>query len=178
MKHIVLSVFLSLSFQPIRAQNENTPVERTKMEIFTHWAGSWTGEATMKHGGGPSQTSMVEEIIQSKLDGTIVTMEGIGKSTSQDSSKVVHHAFGVLSYDKREQKYKLKSYLADGRSTDAWFEVKNENHYQWGFDVPAGKIRYSITMSAGGNTWYEVGEFTSDNTTWYKFFEMNLSKKS
>ncbi len=88
---------------------------------------------------------------------------------------VVHHALAILSYDQPSGQYKFKSYLRDGRSTDAWFTVLGDNQYQWGFDIPRSKIRYNITIDSGKKTWKEVGEFLH-GPNWRKFFEMNLVK--
>ena len=74
--------------------------------------------------------------------------------------------------------YQFKTYLKDGRSTDAWFNIVGENKYAWGFDIPSGgKSRYNITLDPTRNTWNEIGEFSRDGATWMKFFEMNLVKE-
>jgi hypothetical protein len=88
----------------------------------------------------------------------------------------VHHAFGVLSFDQATNQYKFKTYLKDGRGTDAWFNVTGESTYQWGFDSPRGKMRYSIIIDPLKKTWVETGEFSAEGTNWMKFFEMNLRK--
>jgi len=123
---------------------------------------------------------MVDERIESKLDGMILVVEGVGKSVDPTTKQetVTHHAFGILSYDQGTGQYKFRTYLKDGRGADAWFNVVAENKYQWGFDIPnRGKTRYSITLDPIKKTWNEIGEFSQDGTTWLKFFEMNLVKK-
>jgi hypothetical protein len=151
---------------------------KQKMELFKNWVGQWEGEGTIQRGPQNSSKSTVTEKIEMKLDGGIVVIEGIGKATDVETKteKVVHHAFGVLSYDVLANKYRLESYLADGKSTEAWFNVIGENKYQWGFDTPQGKIRYTITIDPVANTWEEIGEFTRDEKTWYRTFEMKLKK--
>ena len=152
--------------------------DKEKMKIFANWVGRWQGEGSMQMGPGEPRKSKVDEHIESKLDGMVLLVEGIGKA--QDATKqeiVVHHALAVLSYDKNTEQYKFRSYLKDGRSTDAWIKPTGENTFQWGFDIPGrGKTRYSIVLDPVKKTWDETGEFSQDGTTWMKFFSMHLTK--
>jgi hypothetical protein len=106
-------------------------------------------------------------------------VEGLGKAIDPQTSenKVVHHALAILSFDQSKNAYQFNTYLKDGKYAQAWFNMENENTYQWGFDTPQGKIKYSITIRSG-NLWNEIGEFSRDGgVTWLKFFEMNLKKE-
>ena len=152
-------------------------VAKEKMKIFAHWAGHWQGEGSMQMGPGATKTSTVDEYIDFKLEGAVLMVEGIGKAMEGNENKVVHHALAILSFDQVSNQYKFNTYLKDGRGTQAWFKITEDNKYQWGFDTPNGKIKYSITIDASKNTWNEIGEFSNDSgTTWLKFFEMNLEK--
>jgi hypothetical protein len=165
----------SLLAQP----NENaTVVHREKMKVFDAWVGKWEGTSTLQMGPGTPNPASVVENIQSKLDGTILLIEGIGKvkDEASDVLKIVHHAMAVLSYDRHRQEYKLKSYLNNGNSTDAWFKILDDHRYQWGFDAGNIKMRYSITLDPTAGTWAEIGEFSRDGGPWTKVFEMNLRK--
>jgi hypothetical protein len=174
---IVLCAYLSTDILLAQAPS-NTGEHKKKLEIFANWVGQWKGQGTIQRGPGNSSSSEVTEDIEMKLDGSLIVMEGIGKRLDEQtkSEKIVHHAFGVLSYDTKTAQYKFKTYLAEGLTADAWFNVVGENKYQWGFDVPQGKIRYTITIDPVAKTWQEVGEYSSDEKTWYKTFEMNLKK--
>lgn len=152
-------------------------VAKEKMKPFAYWAGHWQGEGSIQMGPGPQKKSKVDEHLEFKLDGTVMLIEGIGKSVEGNENKVVHHALAVLSFDQATNQYKFNSYLIDGRSTQAWLIIVEEGKYQWGFDIPNGKIKYSITVSTSEKTWNEIGEISHDNgATWMKFFEMNLKK--
>jgi hypothetical protein len=159
----------------VSAQTPNNVVNKDKIGALSAWLGRWQGEGSMQMGPGEPKKSSVDERIESKLDGTIMVVEGIGKTSNPEM--VVHHAFGIISYDAATSQYKFKTYLKDGRSSDAWFSVVGDNKYQWGFDVPnGGKVRYSITLDPNQKTWNEIGEFSRDGNTYAKFFEMNLKK--
>jgi hypothetical protein len=175
-------IFLSLlagfySSKSIAQPPENMAKE--KMKLFAFWEGTWRGEGSTQMGPGPAKTSSVEETLQYKLDGTIMLIEGIGKARDGQTgtAHVVHHAVAILSFDQASGQYKFQTYLKDGRSTPAVLKVLDENKYEWGFDTPNGKIKYSITIDPSNKTWNEIGHFSNDNgTTWMKFFEMNLKK--
>jgi hypothetical protein len=179
MKTILISILLIAycagAVMGQTAAKATLPNDKSKMQIFSNWIGKWSGEGSMQQGPGAPKKSNVEETIEWKLDGMIVAVEGIGR-TADD--KIVHHAFGVLSYDQLTQTYKFKTYLKDGKTADAWFEPKGNDMFQWGFDVPSGKIRYTITIDPEAKKWAEVGEFTQDGNVWQKFFEMNLLKQN
>jgi hypothetical protein len=175
------TTFISLMFAALISTNisaqPSEAVAKEKMKSFVHWAGRWQGEGSIQMGPGPLKKSNVDEHLEFKLDGTVMLIEGIGKSVEGNDNKIVHHALAVLSFDQGTNQYKLNSYLKDGRSTQAWLNIIEEGKYQWGFDTPNGKIKYSITLDASKKSWNEIGEFSNDNgTTWMKFFEMNLKK--
>jgi hypothetical protein len=177
MKPILIFIMAILAFHVQVYCQVNTPVDKSKMEIFKDWAGRWKGEGTIQQGPGVLRKSTVEEFMEFKLDGTILCIEGIGKARmASGETKVVHHAYGILSFDQSSNSYKLKSYLVDGKSTDAWFIVKSENTFQWGFEFPTGKVRYNIVLDPTKKTWKETGEYSSDGQKWSNFFEMNLEK--
>ncbi|HEY4653065.1 MAG TPA: hypothetical protein VIH22_01055, partial [Cyclobacteriaceae bacterium] len=95
-------------------------------------------------------------------------------------NEIVFNAYAVINFNPGSQSYAFRSFLKDGRSTDAYFKILEQNKFEWGFDIAgnAGKVRYTITLNDPENTWNEVGEFSRDNTSWSKFMEMRLVKKN
>lgn len=174
MKHvlIVLHMVLGMSIGYSQTLSE-------KMKPFEGWIGEWRGEGSMRTGPGPAQTSSVHETIQAKLEGSVLLIEGIGKAVDESTKQemVVHHALAVLSFDLVSQQYKIQSYLKDGRSTLGWFTITSDTTFQWGFDGPWGKMRYTITLDPVKKTWNEIGEYSRDGETWMKNFEMLLTKQ-
>ncbi len=179
MKNLIIAfIFIVTHIGSVDGQTPATPVKSasvSQMEIFKPWQGHWQGEGTMNR-YGQQQKFQINEHIEMKLDGTILTIEGIGKDTQAGEEKIVHHAFGVLNFDETQNHYGFKTYLADGKSTIAWFKVIDASTYQWGFDVPTGKVRYDIRVNHQAGTWDEKGEFSSDGNTWYPFLQMQLKK--
>jgi hypothetical protein len=168
MKNMILILMAFLVAQVATAQ----PLASSKdeMQKLKLWPGHWTGSSVWSMRGKEEHTT-VDESIEWRVDGHALLINGLGKNAE---GKIVHEALGVLSYNARESKYHLNSWLRDGRSTDGWFNVVGENQFQWGFDTPQGKIRYSVTLTE--KTWKETGEFSSDGTQWYPFLTMDLTK--
>jgi hypothetical protein len=177
MKNVLIILFMLAGMYTGKIVAQNPQINKEKMNALTAWAGHWQGEGSMQMGPGEPNKSSIDEHIESKLDGTVLLVEGVGTALDPATGKeaVVHHALAVLSYDEASSQYKFKSYLNDGKSTDAWFNALGNNQYQWGFETPKGKIRYNIAIDPVKKTWKEVGEFF-DGTNWWKFFEMNLVK--
>ena len=175
MKNLMIILVAFSTFLSVSAQSPE--VAREKMKPFESWVGHWKGEGSMRMGPGEPKKSAVDETILRKLDGTVVLVEGIGKSINESGNEVVsHHALGILAYDQTKNEYQFSSYLVDGHMTDAWFTIEGDNRYQWGFDTPRGKIRYSITLDPVEKTWSEIGEFSADGNNWMQFFTMDLIK--
>ncbi|HEY8511036.1 MAG TPA: DUF1579 family protein [Cyclobacteriaceae bacterium] len=148
---------------------------KERLQKLEALAGKWKGSGTVTMGPGRTETFNQTEDVQFRLDGTILQIEGVGKR----GDDVVFNALAVINYDVMKGDYAMKSYLRDGRSTDAWFKVVEDNAFSWGYSLPnnSGQIRYMITLKEAGKVWTEIGEFSSDGTNWNKMFEMNLNKE-
>jgi hypothetical protein len=175
---LMLMAWFCHTMTPAQPSAEAKAPESEKMKIFAAWTGDWKGEGRMFRGNQVTETTTVNEHIEFRLNGTILVVEGIGKMhEAGKGEKTVHHAYGILNYDHHSGSYKFRSYLHDGKYSDAWFNVVEENRYQWGLDIPAGgKVRYTITINPEKKTWYETGEYSRDGSNWMQIFEMNLSK--
>jgi hypothetical protein len=136
--------------------------------------GEWKGAGWIMLGPGQRAEFNQRETVSSKLNGLVVTIDGLGKD-AKDADRTVHQAFAVISYDAEKPAYRFSTYTADGRNLDAEATV-GDNTLVWGFSAPYGKIRYTITF--GINEWHEVGERERPDApgAWSKFFEMNLTK--
>ena len=159
----------------VTAQDYST-VCREQMNALSYFAGNWRGEAKVTQQGGVVISVSQEETIEFKLDSLVLQVEGVGRKKT-DPPTISFHALGYISYNAAKKSYEMKSYLKDGRQTDAFFTVVEKNRYDWGFDVPGGKIVYHITIDQATRQWSERGEFSRDGTQWYPFFEMTLTKQ-
>ncbi|GAB3990769.1 hypothetical protein GCM10028807_18560 [Spirosoma daeguense] len=177
MKIRIITFLFLLSATFAHAQAPDFSAEcKAQMQKLAYLAGNWKGDATYTRGPGKTETLAQTERIEWRLNGVVLEIEGTGRN--QQTNDVAFNAFAIVNYDPIAKKFKFKSYVKEGFTTDAYFEVLAENKFEWGFDVPnnGGKTKYIITLDPTQKTWYETGEFSRDGSKWFKFIELNLKK--
>ena len=139
--------------------------------------GDWKGEAQVISGPGKGEHAVQTETVRWKLGGKALLVEGIGHKRVDGvaTSEVVHDALGVVWYDEEAKQYRFDAWTAARGHVDAWFTVGDNNSAQWGFDIPNGKIRFTISLTDKGE-WHEVGEYSPDGNRWFKTIDMKLAK--
>jgi hypothetical protein len=178
-KLILLIGFSLMLLTPVAAlaQSPSTAsaAEMKKLDFLT---GDWKGEGWIEMGPGGRSTFKQTEAVQSKLNGTVIIVEGLGtgKLASTGQEGIVHNALAVISYDSAARKYLFRAFRADGNYIDANVTL-TEKGLIWGFRPPqqGGEIRYTIKLTDAGQ-WHEIGEFSMDGKQWRKFFEMTLQR--
>lgn len=165
---VLLSALLSHA-----AIAQNGRVSKTEMKRLSHWVGAWKGQGWQMDQATRQRINFtVEEIVESKLDGMVILVEGKGKSG--ESNFLGHHAIGMIYYNLDQKTYELKSITQEGNMTLAKARIADNGDFIWGFDVPGGKIQFTITLTE--DTWVEKGAFSMDGSTWYPVMEMTLKK--
>ena len=167
--------------QPTAAQPGRPPAPdaaklREAMKPFLPAVGKWRGEGWMQMGPGEPQRAVSEETVEMRLDGLVLVVEGLHHAKLADGTagKVVHHALAIASADAAGG-YRFSTFLADGRAADARGNWEN-GKFVWAPPAPPGRqIRYVIDWTVA-DRWSEIGEMSTDGTTWTKFFEMNLTR--
>ena len=160
----------------------NVEAKRTAaMKKLDFLVGTWKGKGWIMNREG-RQIFTITESLKRKLDGQIVVVDGLGKSIDKATGKerIVHQAYGVFSYDAESDKIKFRWYKAAGGEEDQTTIDISENTFSWSFEVPEFNVttRFTETINEKGN-WLEIGEASRDGgKTWFKFFEMELSKVS
>lgn len=175
MKNIIYKIVLSLLFTTlINAQMPDFSKEvQSAMAKLAVMEGKWKGTGWKLNPDGSKSSSNIEENIAYKLDKTVFLVEGIG---SLDDGTVVHHALGFIAFNPMTKAYTMKSFLTNGLSMEANFEIVEPNKsFNWWFkDQRGGTVRYKVKFE--NNTWNEEGEYSRDGQTWFKTLEMNLTK--
>jgi len=177
MKNILLAVvFLALSVSIVfgqmnkEAQKKAIEAQRAEMKKLDSWVGKWEVSGWMQQ-GAERETFTGTEIVQRKLDGLAMLVEG--KFTNKENV-VIHETLAVVSYNPKTKNYDFSTYLASGNK--GIYELKaTADGWQWEIPFPGGKIRYMTKLTA--DTWFEIGEMSMDDgKTWRKFFEMTLKR--
>lgn len=168
----VVVLFTVLLGQPALAQNGRVGKEQMKT-LADKWVGEWEGEGWQMDQNTRQRIEFsVEEKVESKLGGLALLVEGKGKSDKSDF--LGHHAIGIIYYNLDKKTYELKSITQDGLTTLAEAHIDESGDFIWGFDVPGGRVQFTITITE--NAWIEKGAFSMDGNTWYPTMEMSLKR--
>lgn len=166
---LVLTLFAGSSLlalaQPSYDLNE---AAQKKLAQLSFLEGKWKGSGWMMGQDRVRLTFEQEEDVQFKLSGTLLEVEGTGKS----QGKVVHHALAVISIAEGEGKFDFTSFLQSGEKGIYPAELIDGKLYWY----PVKEVRYVIEINDQGQ-WFEIGEYNA-GTQWYKFFEMTLEKQN
>lgn len=174
-KTLTLLALLALAIM-VEAQTPGA-AQRAEMKRLDFLLGQWQGEGWIMLGQGERRTFKQTETVQSKLDGLLMVVDGLGKGKTPEKQEevVVHNAFAVVSYDNETKTFRWRAYRADGFALDTEGKVGDKS-LAWGFRSPqGGDIRFTINLTEK-DQWNEVGEFSRDGKSWIKFFEMTLQR--
>ena len=166
---VLLSLLLAATSGGAAAE-ESRDAGLEAMKALPPLAGRWEGGGWIRRGPAEPERFVGEEQVEAKLDGRILVIEG--KHWSADRSRVVHHAFAVLSYDPAKPGYRFQTHLATGRGGDYPARLE-DGAFIWEMDDPAGRIRFVIRIE--GDRWHEVGNIERGGQ-WHQFFEMDLRR--
>ena len=149
--------------------------QRDAMQKLAAFVGKWQGTGTMQMGQQSHSYNQTEDCAWG-LDGLILRVDGRGVDPDAPAdAPPVHHAFGVVSYNDRAQKYEFRAYTNRGFASTFDFVMLGDGKFEWGMKMPGNQTRYQIELT--NDTWRETGERSGDDgKTWTKFLEMNLKK--
>lgn len=168
---VLITVSYCLLMQrSLQAQNATTNKE--KLKPLTSWVGKWEGEGWSIDQTRQRTEFTVKESIAMKINGSAILAEGTG--TNKSDGKVGFQSLGIIYYNNEAQRYEIKSLLADGNLTLATADFNQAGQFVWGFDVPGGKVQYTITLK--DDTWQEKGEFVTPAGQAFPIMEMKLKK--
>jgi hypothetical protein len=147
--------------------------QRAAMAKLDYMVGNWQGTGWIQR--GTRETFTGGENVQRKLDGLALLVEGDFAATDAPG-RSVHKTLGVIYYDPKTRKYRFDTWLAAGSHGEHELELLDDG-WRWELTYPGGTIRYTMRRGTGGD-WFEIGERSPNGTTWSKFFEMTLKKRT
>jgi hypothetical protein len=155
-------------------QPKSKDIQRREMKKLDWFVGRWKGTGWIQMGPQGRHEFTQTETIESKLDGLVLVIEGLGKAKEDGST--VHTALAFVSYDHHANKFRWHAFTPDGQ-IDTEAKVGTDT-LEWSLQIPQrGQMRYTITKNEKGE-WFEVGEMSQEDQTWRKFFEMTLQKQN
>lgn len=175
MKNTFFVILLMFISNLVSGQNHDNTIQREAMKKLAFMEGNWSGEANMMIRGQGNQKINQTEKVEYQLGGTIMVIEGLGKSFDDDT-KVVHHAFAVISFDEKTEKYRFQSWLENGLSGDYEAYFDDDGNFIWTMQSPnGGTIHYTISINEKGH-WAETGKWSNGENQAFEFFSMTLKK--
>lgn len=146
-------------------------VNKEGMEELSNWVGTWEGEGWQMDETMQKKTFKVKEVVESKLDGMAISVEG--KGVGPDGN-LGHHAIGLIFYDLDAKNYTFQSVTFEGYATRTEGSFNEDGQFVWGFKIPQAQLRYTITLE--GDEWIERGEYSRDGEQWWPTMEMKLRR--
>ena len=152
----------------------NVEVQRAAMRKLSFLVGKWSGEARMLRGAGePIEMKQTEEA-EYKLDGLILTIQGIGRTKSDD--KPVLQAFAVISYDDENGSYRMRAFN-DGRYLETDLRLADDGKgATWGFTFGSIKTSSVLRVNDKGE-WTEQAEITFGAEPARKLLELAVRRQ-
>src|SRR5438477_9128613 len=86
--------------------------QREAMKKLDFLVGQWKGEGWMEFAPGQRRTFKGTEVVQRKLDGLLLAIEGLHRGKGEEV--VVHNAFGLVSYDDKAKRYRFQAFTSRG----------------------------------------------------------------
>ena len=151
--------------------------QKVAIEKLSHWFGEWQGSGWAMRGPEAREEFTVTEIVQPKLGGVIVLVEGRGEGKAPGSNEVVvgHDALAIVSYDAGSGTYGFRHYTMQGGSGEDEL-VLTEKGMAWELASAKLPFRMRFVIELDGDTWHEYGEMSRDGTNWTRTMEMTLKR--
>ena len=122
--------------------------QRTAMRKLSFLIGKWSGEARMLTPSGEAIEMKQTEAAEYKLDGLILTIEGIGRTKADD--RPVLSAFAVISYNDANGSYRMRAFN-DGRYLETDLELAVDGKgAAWGFTLGSIKTSSILRINDSG----------------------------
>ena len=153
-------------------ERPNLEVQRAAMQKLGFLVGRWAGEARLLlNQGEPTVLAQIEDA-QYRLDGLILSIEGVGRR--KVDGKVAVQAFAIISYEDESGSYRMRAFN-DGRFLECEVNLAHDGRgITWGFTL--GQIRTSsrLRLTDQGD-WTELTEIATGSGPPRKLMELKVS---
>jgi hypothetical protein len=173
-KAFLLCSIVSLLCMAQPPRKPNVQAERTAMSKLEFLTGTWSGSARVWQDPGASVELIQTEQVTYKLDGLLLTVEGVGKNKSD--GKVILQAFGVISFDDEAGVYRMRAFN-DGRWLESDVQLDESGKaLHWGFTLGQVKTKSTLRINENGD-WTELHEATVGSEPSRKFMEVTVKRQ-
>jgi hypothetical protein len=145
--------------------------QREAMKKLAFLIGKWSGEARLLRGPNESVELVQTEEAQYKLDGLILTIEGVGRT--KPGGQPLLQAFGIVSYDDESGTYRFRAFN-DGRFLETEIKLlENSKGMTWGFALGDIKTNSVLKINEQGE-WTESAEISIGSQPPKKLLELTV----
>ena len=173
-KALVLCLGLVVPYMAQQLRTPDLDKQRVAMKKLSFLVGKWSGQAHLQRGPGEPVALAQTEEAQYKLDGLVLTIEGIGRTVSDN--KPVLQALAIISYDDDTETYRMRAFN-DGRFLES--EVKllgSGKGLTWGFGF--GEIRSSSVLKIDERgDWTELAELIIGSQPPKKLMDLTVRRE-
>ncbi|MGB9458281.1 MAG: hypothetical protein WCB12_19695 [Bryobacteraceae bacterium] len=149
----------------------NLDAQRSAMHKLSFLIGKWSGEARTYRRPAETVELVQTEEAQYKLDGLVLTIEGVGRVKSD--GKLALQAFGVVSYDDEKEAYTMRAFN-DGRWLETEIKLAEGGRgITWGLSFGEIKTTSLLRINEKGE-WTELTEITIGSQPPRKFMELTV----
>jgi hypothetical protein len=142
--------------------------QRSAMKRLSFLVGTWIGEANVLRAPGQTVQLVQTEDARYKLDGLILVIEGIGRTSH---GAVVLQAFGVISYEDERNAYRMRAFN-DGRFLETDLTLLEDGRgMSWGFALGEITTKSVLRISEKGE-WTEMHEINIGSQPAKKLMEV------
>lgn len=142
------------------------------MQKLGFLVGKWAGEARLFPAQGEATVVAQTEHAEYKLDGLILTIEGVGRTKTDGKPSL--QAFGIISYDDENGTYHTRAFN-DGRFLETDVKLAEDGRgLTWGFTLGQIVIHSALHMSDTGD-WTEHHEISVGSAPPRTLMELKVS---
>lgn len=143
----------------------------TTMAALDFLLGRWSGSGWHRRGESPAVHFTQTEDVVARLDGELITVEGLGVR-ADGSGEVVHRAFAV-AWHEPEAGYRWEAFSA-GRRLETTLHVE-DHAFAWSMSPTPG-VTLVYRAEVDGDVWTETGELHAADTAPTRVMEMTLHR--
>ncbi len=158
--------------QPLRMPD--VEAQRAAMKQLSFLIGRWVGEGRILRGPHETVELNQQEEAQYKLNGLILTIEGIG--CSKGDGKTALQALAFVSYDDQSGRYIMRAFN-DGRYLETELTLAEDGQgILWGFALGEIKTSSMLRINEEGD-WTELTEITIGTQPPRNYMELRVSRQ-
>jgi hypothetical protein len=147
--------------------------QRAAMKKLNFLVGTWVGEAHVLRAPGQTVQLVQSEDARYKLDGLILVIEGIGKTSA---GALVLQALGVISYEDESNAYRMRAFN-DGRFLETEVKLLDEGEgMSWGFAMGEVRTKSVLRINERGE-WTEIHEINIGSQSTKKLMEVVVRRQ-